>query len=295
MGVLKSERERKRRLRSEAKTEYFDAVLRQVKFSWDHEEIENELDEHILEECAYLRARKGLDDVEAETEALKRMGPTEQLGKLLNQAHNPWIGRVWILTTVLVIALLLPLGRVALDELIFSERPWNQDTRTTAEKLEEELGPNGIFYQISCDAVLELDTYEIRFTDVICAYDRTIEDGFRLYLCYKRTGENEAGSYAVQRMGARSFFAPDGELAASLDITYPYEMDRPSLEESFGYSLYTLSEWHENEGYLYLGGFDRSAKYIDVIYNIFGQSDSCRINLTEGLEQAEERLGVKLS
>lgn len=74
--------------RSEAVRTFFDDVLQEVKFSWDHDEIRTELEEHILEECAYLET-KGLPAEEAETEAVRRMGDPENLGKLLNTAHQP--------------------------------------------------------------------------------------------------------------------------------------------------------------------------------------------------------------
>ena len=34
---------------SEAKRKYFSGVLREVKFSWDHDEIRQELEGHILD------------------------------------------------------------------------------------------------------------------------------------------------------------------------------------------------------------------------------------------------------
>lgn len=277
-------------MRSKEKTEYFDAVLRQVRFTWDHEEIEYELDEHILEECAYLRARKGLDDAAAEAESLRRMGSPEELGRMLNQVHNPWIGRLWILTTLLLIVLILPVGRIAIGELIDAVEPLNQDTRTAAEKLvEEKLSDSGIFYRIPCDAVLELDTYEIRFTDVICAYERNItEQGMRLYLFYELTGDDKAGSYAVNYMSPEMFLLPNGETAAEVIIP---GVEKPSRDEA------NTKAWtfFTGEGYVCTYRFDRSTKYIDVEYNVFGQEDTCRIDLTEGIKQAEARVGVEYS
>ena len=88
---------------SEAKRKYFSEVLREVKFSWDHDEIRQELEGHILDECEYLEL-KGITEEAAEAEALKRMGNPKKLGQMLNQAHNPWIGRLWLLTNVLLVA-----------------------------------------------------------------------------------------------------------------------------------------------------------------------------------------------
>ncbi len=86
--------------------EFLDCVLQQIHFTYDRPDIENELLEHILEESAWLRG-KGLSEKDASEEAVRRMGNPCELGKMLNQIHNPWIGHLWILTDLIVVGLLL--------------------------------------------------------------------------------------------------------------------------------------------------------------------------------------------
>ena len=85
--------------------EFLDCVLQQIRFTYDRPDIENELLEHILEESAWLRG-KGLSETAAAEEAVRRMGDPFELGRTLNQIHNPWIGRLWILTDLIVVGLI---------------------------------------------------------------------------------------------------------------------------------------------------------------------------------------------
>ena len=85
--------------------EFLDCVLQQIRFTYDRPDIENELLEHILEESAWLRG-KGLSEKAASEEAVRRLGDPFELGKMLNQIHNPWIGRLWILTDLIVVGLI---------------------------------------------------------------------------------------------------------------------------------------------------------------------------------------------
>ena len=63
------------------KENFLDAVLREVRFGWDRDEIRAELAEHLYEESAYLAERDGLTESEAEAEAVRRMGDAKALGK----------------------------------------------------------------------------------------------------------------------------------------------------------------------------------------------------------------------
>jgi len=88
----------------DVKKRYLDTVLAQVKFTHDRADIKDELLEHILEECAYLRA-KGMSPKEAEREAVRRMGDSKELGRMLNEIHNPWVGRLWLATWAAILIL----------------------------------------------------------------------------------------------------------------------------------------------------------------------------------------------
>lgn len=287
MGVLESERERKRRLRSGAKREYFDAVLRQVKFSWDHEDIENELDEHILEECAYLRAGKGLNDTEAEREALKRMGPPEQLGKLLNQAHNPWIGRVWLVTSAIVLLICIILLRNIMVMALTQSWPWKiTETDSAAETIMYEyMWQYGgeILYHVECEEVMELENYSITFTDVYCMDQNPLRDdapsdimGLVFYEL-----EYNAGDFAARQMSGAAFFDQDGRM-----LMKPSGLrNTRNPEERFGSELITGGMW---DRFIVFYAFDGNTEYIDVKYDVFGEKAACRISLEDGIRQLKE-------
>ena len=152
---------------SEAKKKYFSEVLREVKFSWDHDDIRQELDGHILDECEYLEL-KGITGDAAESEALKRMGSPKKLGQMLNQAHNPWIGRLWLLTNVLLVIVgiayifnMWNIREIERDKLPLGWAP-------AENKGVIEMNKDDEVFHITCNEILNLETYQIRFTDVQC-------------------------------------------------------------------------------------------------------------------------------
>ena len=88
------------------KEKYIKTVLKEVKFHYDHQEIEKELETHIYERSQYLQA-KGMAAESAETEAVQRMGDPQEMGRELNKAHNPWVGYVWLVSKIFAVCLLI--------------------------------------------------------------------------------------------------------------------------------------------------------------------------------------------
>ena len=62
------------------KEKYIKTVLKEVKFRYDHQEIEKELENHIFERSQYLKS-KGMTAESAETEAVQRMGDPQEMGR----------------------------------------------------------------------------------------------------------------------------------------------------------------------------------------------------------------------
>lgn len=88
-----------------------------VQFSPDHAAISAELTGHMEEHRdALLEANPGMTLWDAESEAVRGMGDPEELGRWLNQIHNPCLGwiQIWfrrVVWTLAVLVLLFALPR----------------------------------------------------------------------------------------------------------------------------------------------------------------------------------------
>ena len=270
---------------SEAKRKYFSEVLREVKFRWDHDEIRKELDSHILDECEYLEM-KGITGEAAESEALKRMGSPKKLGQMLNQAHNPWIGRLWLLTNVLLVIVgiaylfnMWNLREMERDNLPFGWSPAANESVIEMHKEDE-------IFHVTCSEVLNLETYQIRFTDVQCIRNTgrdiyTRDNGeYVLYIFFDRTGEG--GEEAITYLTPAFFLDDQGR---TLAWSAPWldedknDWDPGHLDGAGG--VYGATYSANEMGRFRVYGFEPGTKYIDVIWDLFGQRASCRLDLSE--------------
>lgn len=273
--------------RSEAVRTFFDDVLQEVKFSWDHDEIRTELEEHILEECAYLET-KGLPEEEAETEAVRRMGDPRSLGKLLNTAHQPWIGRLWLLTNTLLAVML-----IVFAVNLYGIRETNDEgipfgwAEAENQGVMELLAEDTVFH-VTCDETLQLEQYQIRFTDVVCfripADDSIyIKGDYGIYIFYERTGEG--GEEAITCL-TPAFFRDDQGRTLAWNAPWldegkeDWNPSQPDGRNGIYGATYSASKM----GRFRIYGFTPGTKYIDVVYDFFGQRASCRLDLTKGEE-----------
>jgi len=105
----------------QGKEAYLREVLSQVKFSYDHEPIYQELTSHLEERVAdYLS--QGYEKEKAEEMALESFGNPVEIGKALNKEHRPLLGWLHFFSSTLagiamgvLILALLPLTLAILD------------------------------------------------------------------------------------------------------------------------------------------------------------------------------------
>ena len=161
---------------------FLDAVLREVRFSLDHDEIRAELTAHLEDEGEYLAARDGLTTSEAEAEAVRRMGDAKTLGKELNKAHDPWIGRLWVLTSILMVAALFVYGIGALDVYKNLRAGYYRDARTGIERQYSE-GNNQILFHVKCGETVSFVGFQVKFTDIYGVETNGNKNGVFWKLC----------------------------------------------------------------------------------------------------------------
>ncbi|MCB2352924.1 FtsW/RodA/SpoVE family cell cycle protein [Clostridium estertheticum] len=82
--------------------EYIDNICSYVKFKESHKEIKDELFTHI-EDIVDENTQRGLSEAESTSEALKRMGDGEAIGKQLNIAHKGTPDWITLLLTIILV------------------------------------------------------------------------------------------------------------------------------------------------------------------------------------------------
>lgn len=274
---------------SEAVSGFFDAVLGEVKFTWDHDEIRAELENHLLEESEYLRTR-GLSAEQAETEAMCRMGDPKTLGQQMNAAHCPWVGRLWLLTNTLlaVMAIVFAVNLHGIREMNDEGTPFGWSEAENQDVI--ELISEDTIFHVPCDEILKLETYQLRFTDVICFRnneDHSIYEigDYGIYIFYERTGEG--GEEAITCL-TPSFFLDDKGRTLAWNAPWLDEgkedWDPSQLDGRNG--VYGATYSASKMGRFRVYGFTPGTKYIDVVYDLFGQKATCRLDLNKSMEAA---------
>ena len=139
----------------QGKEAYLREVLSQVKFSYDHEPIYQELTSH-LEERMEEYLSQGYEKEEAEEMALENFGNPVEIGKALNKEHSPLLGWVHFLSSTMA-AIAMGVLILALFGLTFAML----DSRSG------DIPREDILRRIEVDEKVRIDDRIIHFDEVI--------------------------------------------------------------------------------------------------------------------------------
>lgn len=110
---------------------WVDAVCQCVRFQPDRRAIAKELRAHYEDHCRDLE-RLNYDPALAGQRALEAMGNAQEVGYALDRVHKPWLGWLWEVSRVMVLALALLLackaGQNNYDTRSLTKLTWNQFT-----------------------------------------------------------------------------------------------------------------------------------------------------------------------
>lgn len=90
------------------KEEFLKEVRKKIKYIFDRDKIESELNDHIKESIIDLM-QDGYEYEKAEEIAVEQMGDPSEIGKMLNKEHHPVLGYCLLSTRILIVLLILPI------------------------------------------------------------------------------------------------------------------------------------------------------------------------------------------
>ncbi len=136
--------------------DFLEQIMSRVKFPFDKTGIKSELEAHINDKRDFYM-EIGHDRVSAEKLAVSDMGDARQIGQELNRQHHPLIGWLWIMTNLIVIAIvLLNLSLVGPKILMsFKSSPINS------------IPDSRIVYSIDVNETVRLDDTLIKFQKIV--------------------------------------------------------------------------------------------------------------------------------
>lgn len=151
--------------------EFLSSVIKHIKFFPDRTKIKNELENHIFDKMNHY-IEKGHDAETAEKLAVAHMGEAKEIGKLLNKQHNPVIGWLCFLTSmVLPIAIAYNVFLAGL--FILLPLFWNNPI--------DDIPEARIAYSIKVNKSVQMDDRIITFSKVVLEKNRNLSISYEYH------------------------------------------------------------------------------------------------------------------
>lgn len=137
---------------------YLEELLSYVKFAFDRGSIRKELTDHIIDEMEYY-IEQGCTEDEAEIIAIQNMGDAKEIGTELNKQHNPIVGWIWRITSIIV---RIMIALFCLFVLMFFNY-----FNIFQKDLIKEVPKSEIIYRIDLKEKVKIDNTVIKFTHLL--------------------------------------------------------------------------------------------------------------------------------
>lgn len=198
-------------------------TIEQVRFRPDRGKVRDELLAHIEDRMEFMISR-GYTEEEAETRAVAAMGNAEKVGKQLNSVHKPWLGWLWIVSRVLVLALLF----IAITFIPNVITDYKTELNAESKSWESRFDEDGVFNGSECinlyDLNLSGEVGGYRFTVDKAAWWGQTDDGIQLYILMDVTRPPFAPE--LTRKALEQFFIVDSQgLHMGVEEWHPEEFD----------------------------------------------------------------------
>lgn len=151
--------------------EFLSSVVKHIKFFPDRAKIKIELENHIFDKMNHY-IEKGHDAKAAEKLAIAHMGEAGEIGKLLNKQHNPVIGWLCFLTSmVLPIVIAYNVFLAGLFTLL--PLSWNNPI--------DDIPKDRIVYSIKVNKSVQIDDRIITFSKVVLEKNRNLSISYEYH------------------------------------------------------------------------------------------------------------------
>lgn len=93
------------------KDEFLDKVIEQIQFKPDRNKVRQELEDHIEDKLEYQSLEESIDE----------LGNPIEIGESLNDIHNPFIGRLWMVSRIILMVAIAFSIKFTVKELVNDE------------------------------------------------------------------------------------------------------------------------------------------------------------------------------
>ena len=93
------------------KDEFLDKVIEQIQFKPDRNKVRQELEDHIEDKLEYQSLEESIDE----------LGNPIEIGESLNDIHNPFIGRFWMVSRIILMVAIAFSIKFTVKELVNDE------------------------------------------------------------------------------------------------------------------------------------------------------------------------------
>lgn len=271
---------------------FCNAVCEKIRFRPDRPGVYEELLAHLQDSAALLEEEEGMEGAQAAEEAVKRMGDAEEIGILLDKAHSPLLGWLWILSKwFLGISLVLAFFALwPIDELrSLFYWPWPEELFYADRKeILKQGGPSekvrlGAYtFQIE-EATLQ-DTWTPDYPDIYTGnYGPEVWQTLELNI----TLRSYTPLFYLDEPNLNSFLSLEGsEGQVYLNSWHPdADRSQPLLQTSYSHPLFF---WREYRLSMYVDYGQREEffknQWLDLVYEREGNTFRIRIPLEEVTE-----------
>ena len=245
-----------------------------IKYKPDRKWISEELYGHLEDKYDHL-VSSGMDEKEAEKEALKAMGDASEVGRELAKVHKPFLGYLLRCTKVILVLAIISLIIHSFNIIPIVSRYINGGMESVVEENLWNTPEEGdIFYYPDCRD--KSDGYIFTIPRVLTSDDPYSDGTHPFYFTVKSfnvrpwIGPAELREfYAVDSFG--NYYYPNSSISRE-------DTDRSLVGNYYygGYLTYKYEMWLEG----YVGG----AEWVEIRYDSFGRDICLRIDLGEGAE-----------
>lgn len=232
--------------------EWLEIATRSIRFVPDRKAVRAELYAHLEDKTFDLmRIFPDLTEKEALAMALDRMGDPEEIGAELGKIHRPWLGYLWKLSQMLVVALLVVVLATAVKD--FTTYNYGRELFDLTESWQTQGGNAAI----DCALYADGDPAHI---------DVSWWKGEERLALYEVEEHDRLGNADVSLTEAALWKGEEGNqlwVQVRVEYDYPWQksaifanylVGEDSLGNRYGYELTTTETGAHKEGFASLGG-----------------------------------------